>query len=246
MSSTTNSLPACDVDYSASEGDEHEACESTINLKTVAMHLTAAAARQRDGSNRKDFDWPEHLHKERPSFLKLHQWLLRIQRYSLLSSSCFLIAVTYVERLGKCGLPLTNKNCHLLLLVTSATASKWHDDQVVSNKRYADIGGIDLALYNRLELTLLRLLDFRLQCSSGDFQKHFQKHVATSEKAATTTRPLGRSSTSQPAELPEHQACKLLGGKGVWRKQLVWPKNPFPTVFKLPSWFSSCSTERPA
>ena len=82
-----------------------------------------------------------------------------------------MLASTYVDRLIGLGQSVTPDNVHLMALCCVATASKFLDDAFVSNKRYAEIGGVSTSAYNILEIELLKQLNFGLGCPAGLFRK---------------------------------------------------------------------------
>jgi len=52
-----------------------------------------------------------------------------------------------------------------------ATASKYLDDAFVSNKRYAEIGGVSTRAYNDIEIEILKQLNFGLSCPASLFRQ---------------------------------------------------------------------------
>mmetsp|Transcript_22711 Transcript_22711/g.31133 ORF Transcript_22711/g.31133 Transcript_22711/m.31133 type:complete len:740 (-) Transcript_22711:255-2474(-) len=90
-------------------------------------------------------------------------YLVRIQKHSKCSDACFLLALIYIDRLAlNKGLKLTVLNIHRLLITCIMVAAKFHDDLFYNNDFYAKLGGLSLTELNKLELELLKLLDFSL------------------------------------------------------------------------------------
>ena len=164
-----------------------------IVLRGLAKRLTRCASASSQDSTlvRNPFNWTS-----RATPLELEAWLQRIRKYSLATPQAFVMAVSYVERAGPLGLSLNLKNVHYITLLCVATATKYLDDHYVSNKRYSQIGDIDIKLYNQLEGVLLNLLDFDLSCSPEMFEKHM--HEVNAEASATYVAPsLARVASSE-------------------------------------------------
>ncbi|KAK9845763.1 hypothetical protein WJX81_001834 [Elliptochloris bilobata] len=88
----------------------------------------------------------------------------RISKYAKCSPACFAMAFSYMERVSQVdpAHTLTLLNVHRLLITAVLLAAKLTDDNFFNNAYFAKIGGITTPELNRLELQLLKLLDFRL------------------------------------------------------------------------------------
>uniref|UniRef100_A0A7N0T3T5 Cyclin n=1 Tax=Kalanchoe fedtschenkoi TaxID=63787 RepID=A0A7N0T3T5_KALFE len=105
--------------------------------------------------------------------LGIQQYLERIFTYSSCSPSCFVIARIYIDRLLKRqSMHLTSLNVHRLLITGIMVAAKFMDDAFFNNAYYARVGGISTKELNKLEMTFLFGLDFRVHVTTDTFSKY--------------------------------------------------------------------------
>lgn len=122
---------------------------------------------------------------ECPSALKLFQcyseprvslryYLQRIERYVQPEDSIKVCALWYIRRVqGIVGQNIPYLCIHRVVLMCFCVAVKmWNDTcSRVSNTYFARVGGISLQEFNRLELELLRLLNFDLWVDSSSYNE---------------------------------------------------------------------------
>lgn len=113
------------------------------------------------------------------------------QREKYENSACFIIAFIYLHRLiTKTSLVVNSLTQHRIFLTCMLLATKFHDDRILTNTRYAQIGGltdikfknmekkgkIERTAYsdemNYLEIEALYLLDFDLAVSPDEFKNY--------------------------------------------------------------------------
>ncbi|KEH23761.1 putative cyclin [Medicago truncatula] len=105
--------------------------------------------------------------------LSLRKYIDRIFKYSGCSPSCFVVAHIYVDRLlQNTEIKLTSLNVHRLLITSIMLAAKFMDDAFFNNAYYARVGGVKTCELNRLEMSFLFGIDFRLQVSVDTFHKY--------------------------------------------------------------------------
>lgn len=100
--------------------------------------------------------------------MKLSDYVKRLQRYTSFNFTCFLVALTYIDRLcvqSRSFCP-TRHNVHRLLVTTLLVASKMVNEVSPTNLFIARCGGIDVCEMNGLEVELCRLLGWKLMPSS--------------------------------------------------------------------------------
>jgi len=122
---------------------------------------------------------------------ELKAFLHRIQKYSMASPETFISALSLLDRLESnlsAGWHLTVYNCHNAVLLAIAVTSKLQDDDAISNRRYAEIGGRSLADFNRMEIALLKTMNYSLQCSSKEF-RHYEHLLTDVDGPSTTANP---------------------------------------------------------
>ncbi|KAH7288171.1 hypothetical protein KP509_31G015400 [Ceratopteris richardii] len=115
--------------------------------------------------------------------ISIEQYLERIFRYANCSTSCFVVAYAYIDRLvqHQRGLLINSLNVHRILITSILVAAKFLDDSHFHNAYYAQIGGISTAEMNKLEWTFLSLIDFRLQVTVSVFESycsHLEREVS--------------------------------------------------------------------
>jgi len=93
--------------------------------------------------------------------ISLHDYLLRIQKYSSAPLEALIVAYILIKRcLFNCdGFELTNHNIHKVFLISVMSAMKMYEDEVLENKAFARIGGIEMSDLNSLELKFVELID---------------------------------------------------------------------------------------
>ncbi|XP_004493668.1 cyclin-P3-1 isoform X2 [Cicer arietinum] len=105
--------------------------------------------------------------------LSVRKYIDRIFKYSGCSPSCFVVAHIYVDRfLQNTDIKLTSLNVHRLLITSIMLAAKFMDDAFFNNAYYAKVGGVSTAELNRLEMSFLFGIDFRLQVSVDTFGRY--------------------------------------------------------------------------
>mmetsp|Transcript_9127 Transcript_9127/g.27462 ORF Transcript_9127/g.27462 Transcript_9127/m.27462 type:complete len:283 (+) Transcript_9127:32-880(+) len=93
------------------------------------------------------------------------------------SKSAFIVMFIYLDRFLSCrsGLVVSEYNVHRLMLTALILAAKFVDDTVHSNTYYARVGGITTTSeINKLELTMLYYLKFKLFVDPDVFRKYDQ------------------------------------------------------------------------
>ncbi|KAI4369401.1 hypothetical protein MLD38_017843 [Melastoma candidum] len=103
------------------------------------------------------------FHGTRAPSMSIKLYLERIYKYSGCSTSCFVIAYVYINRLlHRTQGWLTSLNIHRLLITGTLIASKFIDDKGYNNAHFAKVGGVSTAEINRMEINFLFSVDFRL------------------------------------------------------------------------------------
>jgi len=105
--------------------------------------------------------------------MSVHCYLVRMRRYTKFDFSCFMVAMTYLDRLCQEGSSYcpTMHNIHRLLVTALLVASKATDDVFHANLFMAQCGGISVGELNKLELELCRRLDWRLMPSMAQLHR---------------------------------------------------------------------------
>lgn len=100
------------------------------------------------------------------------RYLQRLDKYFDCSEACHVLALIYLQHFSDLSddFALTVRNVHRLYLISLVSAAKFWDDVFFDNTYYARCGGIRLPELNRLELTFLGVLNFKLWISAEEFQ----------------------------------------------------------------------------
>jgi hypothetical protein len=98
-------------------------------------------------------------------------YLKRLHKYFLCSDECFVMALVYIDRVGKIdsAMVVCELNVHRLLFIVTMVAAKFHDDVYYSNSYYAKVGGLSPKEVNALEVKLLKMLGWNVVVSPQDY-----------------------------------------------------------------------------
>lgn len=130
------------------------------------------------------------FHSIRPPAMTIKDYLQRIHKYFQCTDECYVIALVYIDRVGKIDPAMTvcELNVHRLLVLCVMLAAKFHDDVYYSNSYYSKVGGLSLKEVNALEAKFLKMLDWRVNVDLEEY-KLYRSLVcqATSLGAAAAT-----------------------------------------------------------
>ena len=103
-------------------------------------------------------------------------YIERLKKYSRCSNSSIVIALIYINRvLGKWpGTVLHKLNIHRLIISSLLVAIKVNEDQYYKTKFYSEIGGISSKELIKLEINLLKLLEFDVAVSLETFEDYYK------------------------------------------------------------------------
>lgn len=110
----------------------------------------------------------------------LEDCLASIAAHLPLSAEALSLALYYVDRLqsGRGGGVITWGNIERIYAVAIVVASKYAYDRVYTNRFYAKVLGVDVDILNKMEIALLRLLEFSLS-ADNDRWAAIHDYVAT-------------------------------------------------------------------
>merc|ERR1719266_689595 len=95
-------------------------------------------------------------------------------KYFGCSQECFVMAMVYLNRAVTLNpnFSIDSLNIHKLLLSSVVLATKYLDDDYFLNSHFAEIGGVKLPELNKLELSFLQLIQWRLHVLPDDYSSH--------------------------------------------------------------------------
>lgn len=114
--------------------------------------------------------------------ISVEDYVERVQTYSKCSTSVYVIAMVYVDRLieGE-GLVVTQLNVHRLFITAFLIAAKFYDDLSFKNAFYATLGGIEKTEMNLLEVDFLNYIKFNLFVPEDVFNS-YRQHLLMLDK----------------------------------------------------------------
>lgn len=118
---------------------------------------------------------PSCFHSSVAPPVSIQDYIKRLRKYFRCSDECFVIALVYIDRIGKrhTSMAVCELTVHRLLVIALMIAAKFHDDMFYSNRHYGKAGGLTIREVNLLEAVMLRALDFRVNVSVEEYQLYF-------------------------------------------------------------------------
>ena len=105
--------------------------------------------------------------------ISLYEYLIRIQKYSLVEKSTLILALIYIDRLCKIGkIILTDYNIHRILFSALILAIKYNEDKFCENEYYSQIAGIKMTELKNIEYNFLSLCNFNVFVDEETFEKY--------------------------------------------------------------------------
>lgn len=144
-------------------------------LKEISEILTSIIQNNRKNRNGKKDNSP-FVHEHAPK-ISIFDYLLRIQKYSNIENSSFIIALIYIDRIcTKKGIILTKYNIHRILFTAILIAAKYNEDIIYDNLYYSKIAGVEIKELLVLENAFLNYIDFELFISN-DIYKQYSEYL---------------------------------------------------------------------
>jgi len=112
------------------------------------------------------------FHSARAPSISVKDYLARMQRFLGCSGECYILSLLYIDRLVKrrSWIQVTALSCHRLVLCSLVLAAKFQDDKFYSNDFYARVGGLKLQELNALELSFMKLLDWKVHTLPQEYE----------------------------------------------------------------------------
>ena len=109
--------------------------------------------------------------------ISIGDYLNRIERYSMCSKECFVIALLYIDRfiygVGLQNAAVNHHSIHRILITSIMLAAKFYDDQYFNNAYYAKIGGLDTSELNSLEAEFVLHIKFVLAVQEDQMNQYY-------------------------------------------------------------------------
>ena len=95
--------------------------------------------------------------------ISIEDYLLRIQTYSNIEESTFIISLIFIDKLcHTANVTLTHYNIHRILFTSVLISIKYNEDSFFDNKYYSEIAGVKIKELKLLEYTFISMVDFNL------------------------------------------------------------------------------------
>lgn len=108
--------------------------------------------------------------------MPLRDYLSRLHWNFGCSTSCYVLALVYIDRIGarNARMKLNHFTCHRLLLTSLVLALKFHDDDYppYANAFYAKTGGLGVGELNRMEREFCKTLDWNFNVRPDEFDHY--------------------------------------------------------------------------
>jgi hypothetical protein len=140
-------------------------------LKEISDTLTSIIQNNKKNKHARNDNSP-FVHEHAPK-LSIFDYLLRIQKYSNIENSTFIIALIYIDRIcQKKGIILTKYNIHRILFTSILIAIKYNEDIIYDNLFYSKVAGVTTKELLVLENSFLDIIDFDLYVSNDIYKKY--------------------------------------------------------------------------
>lgn len=151
------------------EAADREIASSTI-LALADILADVAVACNADGPDNKEH---EMFYSVSAPSLDIVSYLKRMMKYMHCGRESFVAAAIYLRRIfnDRRDLPINKLSQHRLLLTSAVVAAKAHNDDVLRNSFYADVGGVSRRDMNRLEVGFMKVLGWRTHVTREEYQE---------------------------------------------------------------------------
>lgn len=110
--------------------------------------------------------------------ITINDYLQRLVKYTQVESSTLIAMLIYIDRLCELNNFIVNSyNVYKILFSSLIMAIKYNEDEYYDNKFYAKVGGVTLKEMNILEISFLKLIDFKLYISEEIFETYFENII---------------------------------------------------------------------
>ena len=115
--------------------------------------------------------------------ISLYEYLIRIQKYSLIEKNTLISALVYIDRFcKKSNIVLTYYNIHRIIFAAVLISIKFNEDGFFDNEYYGQIAGIKKSELKIIEYNFFCMCDFNVFISEKSFEKYSKCLNNTYEK----------------------------------------------------------------
>tara|TARA_B110001469_G_C9277132_1_gene153827 strand:+ start:46 stop:480 length:435 start_codon:yes stop_codon:yes gene_type:complete len=124
----------------------------------------------KNNSNRNDNEKTTLFNSDKIPNISTKDYLTRIYKYTNSSYEISIITYILLNKINKSFIKINSFNIHRILCTLILIVIKYYSDHYYDNAYYSKIAGITLQELNKLEITLLKKMDFRLYISLEEFK----------------------------------------------------------------------------
>ncbi|EPY40803.1 cyclin 2 [Angomonas deanei] len=144
------------------------------------QHQCESQARLAEAAGGEENKVQSFFHSCRVPGISIWDYMKRIAKHSGCSPECFLVAFIYLDKY--CMLTnnvLTFTNAHRLIITVVLISAKLRDDQFYSNAYFASIGGVGTSELNRLEIEMLKHINWDTWVEPSLYQQYYTALMET-------------------------------------------------------------------
>ena len=166
----------------------------TEDFQIGTVELLLSYSRGQTASELRNFDG-------KPS-ISLERYVRRLITYCVVQEADVILALMYICRVRMytdARIVPTDKNIHRLFLLALTTSIKAHQDNFMSNSYYAQVGGVSLDQFNKMEIAFITFLDWDTDASPTHYAD-FRKMAHQMGFYSSPTDPLAQGGLAWAAE----------------------------------------------
>jgi hypothetical protein len=110
---------------------------------------------------------------EHPPLLSIKNYCERVLKYTHCEESSFIISLLYIDRIcEKNNFILTPNNIHKFIFIAVVMSIKYNEDECYTDNYYAKVGGVSLEEFCLLQYEFLKLIQYRMFITEGEYEKY--------------------------------------------------------------------------
>lgn len=109
--------------------------------------------------------------------INIKDYYNRLYKYINCDSYIYIVSLSYIDRYihNNPSISINIYTIHRLIITSIIIALKYIEDDVNNNKYYSDVGGVELGEINKLEIEMLKGLNFDLSINIKKYEQQIKK-----------------------------------------------------------------------
>lgn len=109
--------------------------------------------------------------------INIRDYYNRLYNYINCDSYIYIVSLSYIDRYinNNPSISINIYTIHRLIMTSVIIALKYVEDNIYNNKYYSDVGGIELKEINKLEIEMLKGLNFDLSINIKKYEHQIKK-----------------------------------------------------------------------